>query len=242
MTSIAFRALSVLVGEDEASIQARTRAHTSFLERGQHVEAARSAFWLAFVLANVPDQRAQAAGWLARAQRLIDGMNEPCVEQGWLLCALARQRVSDGDITAAHTLFCEAVTVAERFASRDLMALALHGQGRTLLRLNRTSEGLSLLDEVMVAVSGGEVVPIVAGAVYCSVISACHDMFDLGRAQEWTTALPDLVRRQSRRRRVPWRLPDSPIRAPATARRLARRRHGSAARLRSSDESLAPAA
>jgi len=178
-----------LVGEDEASIQARTRAHTGFLERGRHLEAARSAFWLAFVLANVPDQRAQAAGWLARAQRLIDSMNEPCVEHGWLLCALARQRVSDGDITAAHTLFCEAVTVAERFASRDLMALALHGQGRTLLRLNRTSEGLSLLDEVMVAVSGGEVVPIVAGAVYCSVISACHDMFDLGRAQEWTTAL-----------------------------------------------------
>jgi len=88
-----------LVGEDEASIQARTRAHTGFLERGRHLEAARSAFWLAFVLANVPDQRAQAAGWLARAQRLIDSMNEPCVEHGWLLCALARQRVSDGDIT-----------------------------------------------------------------------------------------------------------------------------------------------
>jgi DNA-binding CsgD family transcriptional regulator len=69
------------------------------------------------------------------------------------------------------------------------MAMARHGQGRTLLGLNRVREGLSLLDEVMVAVSGGEVAPIVAGAVYCSVISACHDMFDLRRAQEWTTAL-----------------------------------------------------
>ena len=181
--------VAYLLGEDEASFQARTRAHAGFLERGQNLQAARSAFWLAFVLANVPDQQAQAAGWLARAQRLIDGTKEPCVEQGWLLCALARQRVSDGEIVAAHALFSEAVSVAERFDSRDLMALALHGQGRTLLRLNRTSEGLSLLDEVMVAVSGGEVVPIVAGAVYCSVISACHDLFDLGRAQEWTTAL-----------------------------------------------------
>jgi DNA-binding CsgD family transcriptional regulator len=189
-----------LIGKDEASVQARTRAHAGFLERGQHVEAAGSAVWLALTLANVPDQRAQAAGWLARAQRLIDSVKEPCVERGWLLCALARQRVGEGDIPSAHSLFSEAVTIAQRFASRDLMALALHGQGRTLLHLNRKSEGLSLLDEVMVAVSGGEVMPIVAGAVYCSVISACHDLFDLGRAQEWTTALqgwcdshPDVV-------------------------------------------------
>ncbi|HEY7058245.1 MAG TPA: hypothetical protein VH458_17040, partial [Vicinamibacterales bacterium] len=45
-----------LIGEEEASVQARTRAHAGFLERGQPVEAARSAFWLAFDLAGVPDQ------------------------------------------------------------------------------------------------------------------------------------------------------------------------------------------
>ncbi len=189
-----------LIGDDEAGVQARTRAHAGFLERGLQLEAARSAFWLAFVLANVPDQRAQAAGWLARAQRLIDGLKAPCVEQGWLQCALARQRVSEGDVAAAQALFAEAADIADRFGNRDLMALARHGLGRTLLRLNRTSEGFSLLDEVMISVSGGEVVPIVAGAVYCSVISACHDLFDLGRAREWTTALqtwcdsnPDIV-------------------------------------------------
>ena len=131
---------------------------------------------------------------------LIDGLKAPCVEQGWLQCALARQRVSEGDVAAAQALFAEAADIADHFGNRDLMALARHGLGRTLLRLNRTSEGFSLLDEVMISVSGGEVVPIVAGAVYCSVISACHDLFDLGRAREWTTALqtwcdshPDIV-------------------------------------------------
>jgi len=178
-----------LVGDEDTSIHARTRAHAGFLEREQHVEAARSAFWLAFDLAGVPDQQVQAAGWLARAQRLLDAAGTPCVEQGWLHCAAARQRVGEGDIAAAYALFSQATEIAERFASRDLMAMARHGQGRTLLGLNKVREGLSLLDEVMVAVSGGEIAPIVAGAVYCSVISACHDMFDLRRAQEWTTAL-----------------------------------------------------
>lgn len=33
------------------------------------------------------------------------------------------------------------------------------------------------------------VVPMIAGVIYCSVISACYDVFDVDRAQEWTDAL-----------------------------------------------------
>lgn len=189
-----------LIGEDAVSAQAHTRAHAGFLEQREPTRAARSALWLAFTMLDKPRQRAQAAGWLARAQRLLDDVKEPCVEQGWLLCAAARQRVASGDIAAAQAAFTEAAGIGVSFGDADLTALARHGEGRTLLALNDTAAGLSLLDEVMVAVTGGEIAPIVAGAVYCSVITACHDLFDLRRAQEWTTALegwcaarPDVV-------------------------------------------------
>ena len=74
------------------------------------------------------------------------------------------------------------------------------GEGRMFIRLGEWARGTVLLDEAMVAVTAGEVSAAVAGTIYCSVISACFERFDVRRAQEWTDALsrwcaaqPDLV-------------------------------------------------
>ena len=50
-------------------------------------------------------------------------------------------------------------------------------------------EGLALLDEAMVGISAGEVSPIIAGMVYCSMIEACQELSDFSRAASWTSAL-----------------------------------------------------
>jgi DNA-binding CsgD family transcriptional regulator len=189
-----------LIGEDTASAEARTRAHNGFLERGEKIRAARSAFWLVFTFIDNPAQQAQAGGWLARVRRLLDESTLECAEQGFFLCAFGFQKVVEGEIEAAHAAFGQAARIGARFNDPDLTALARHGEGRALLRMEKTVDGFAMLDEVMVAVTCGEVAPMVAGVVYCSVIGACHEMFDLRRAQEWTTALagwcaahPDMV-------------------------------------------------
>jgi DNA-binding CsgD family transcriptional regulator len=189
-----------LVGEDALATDALTRAHARFLEQGDSIRAARSAIWLAFFLAENPGSGAQAGGWLARAQRLLEECGRDCVERGFLLCSQAFRRAMSGDVPAAVAAYEEAASIAARFRDRDVMALARHGQARGLVRLGRRDAGFALMDEVMVAVAGGEVSPMITGVVYCSVISACYDVFDVRRAQEWTTALsswcaahPDMV-------------------------------------------------
>jgi DNA-binding CsgD family transcriptional regulator len=178
-----------LVGEDAASIDALTRAHQEFLEQGDAIAAARNAVRLAFSMFERPAVQAQATGWVARARRLFDECGTDCAEHGFLLCAEAFMKVRTNDPIGAGSLFARAVDVGARFKNRDVLALARHGQGRVLLFQNRTAEGLAILDEVMVSVTCGEVDPIISGVVYCSVLSACHDLFDLRRAKEWTTAL-----------------------------------------------------
>ena len=178
-----------LVGEDTACTDALTRAHQAFLERGLPIRAARCAVWIAFAMFERPAVQAQATGWVARARRLFDECTTDCAERGFLLCAEAFLRVRANDAPGAGALFAQAAAVGARFKHRDVLALARHGQGRVLLVQNRTAEGFAILDEVMVSVTCGEVDPIISGVVYCSVLSVCHDLFDLRRAKEWTTAL-----------------------------------------------------
>jgi len=189
-----------LMGRDDESEAFQARAHQTFLARSDDEGAARSAGWLAFGLLQ-RGAMAPAAGWLARAERILDAAHLDCAVRGFLLIPTAIQRIVQGDPAAGHLVFTQAAEIANRFGDRDLAALAGHGRGRALIRLGNIAEGVALLDEAMAAVIAGDVTPILAGDIYCSVLEACQETFDLRRAYEWTTSLaqwcatqPGLVR------------------------------------------------
>jgi len=182
-----FSTAAQLTGRESENIEILSRAHHRFLEAGDKRPAARTAFWLGFTLMN-NGEFAQGGGWLARAARLLEGELD-CVEKAYLLLPPAMQSFYAGDAAAAYQGFVQAAARGGQFGDRNLMTLSLQGQGRALIRLGEARRGVTLLDEAMVAVTANEVSPLVAGAVYCSVIESCRETLDLGRAQEWTEAL-----------------------------------------------------
>jgi DNA-binding NarL/FixJ family response regulator len=177
-----------LTGSDAESADLWARAHQAFLASGDQERAVRCAVRLATRLL-VDGEPARSGGWLARARRLLDEGGRDCVEQGYLLLPTAIQSMFEGDNEASRSAFARAATIGERFGDRDLTTLARHGEGRALIRLGEVAHGVALLDEVMVAVTADDLSPDVVGDVYCSVIEACHEIYDLRRAQEWTAAL-----------------------------------------------------
>src|SRR5690349_12090208 len=69
--------------DEDVLVDAREQAFRSHRADGDRRGAARAAAWLASDLLDFRGADAQAAGWLRRAQRLLED-DEPCTEHGWL--------------------------------------------------------------------------------------------------------------------------------------------------------------
>lgn len=188
-----------MLGRDDDYLSGLERAHHAYLSSGEALPAVRCAFWIGHNLM-FRGETGPAAGWFARAQRLLEREEQASVEHGYLLIPVLMQHVFSGDAEAAYATAAEAAAIGERFGDDDLIAIGLMEQGHALVRQGQTEKGLRLVDETMVAVTAGELSPIVAGIVYCNTIGFCQGVYELRRAREWTSALtrwcdqqPDMV-------------------------------------------------
>jgi DNA-binding CsgD family transcriptional regulator len=188
-----------LLGDDEASLEAWTRAHHEYLRVDDAPHAVRCAFWLILQLL-ASGGWARAGGWLGVAQRLVDDRGDDCAERGLLLVLTSRVQLKERSYPAAYETSCRAVELGERYGDPELIVFGRFAQALALTRLGEPDAAVRLFDEVMVGVTTRQVSPIAVGTVYCGVIDACYELLDVARAREWTEALarwcgaqPDLV-------------------------------------------------
>jgi DNA-binding CsgD family transcriptional regulator len=179
---------TILIGQATEGIDILVRAHQKYLAAADLLAAAQCAGWIGMQWMNTGEQ-ARSSGWFARAERLVSEYAEPCAVEGFLLVPMALGALYGGDAEQALAAFSQAAEIGGRFHDPDLTALARMGIGQAQIMLGDDNEGLGLLDEVMVAVTAGEISPILSGLIYCAVIDGCHLAFDVRRAFEWTSAL-----------------------------------------------------
>ena len=161
------------------------------------------------------------AGWLGRATDLLAGRPE-CPEQGYLSYLIEVEGALDGPDQSAVAAAARRVRdLGRRHADANLVAIGLLGEGRSLLRQGDVHTGMALLDESMVLVLSGDVLPDWAGNVYCHLMSACHELADLRRARFWVEATTRWLATLPAAVVVHRHLPGPPLAGPAGDGRLA---------------------
>jgi DNA-binding CsgD family transcriptional regulator len=186
--TMALATSAYLLGNVDEAVRALQAGYQDRIRNGDSLGAVRFASWLGLLL-NVRGEVAVGGGWVARAQRLLDTEPEDIAERGYLLAHEFYQHLGRGDFARAGETAVHIVETGRRFSEPDLIAQGLMCQGRMTIYSGRVPEGLALLDEAMVGISAGEVSPIIAGMVYCSMIEACQEVSDFSRAASWTSAL-----------------------------------------------------
>ncbi len=182
-----FARAAYLTGHDEECVRHFEAAFHLHSRDGRAEAAAEAAFWAGFSLMN-RGERARGGGWLARAEQTL-GEAQECAVHGLLMLPPALERLMARDGEAALPRFRAAREIGRRHLHPELTALGGLGTGQALLTIGDVEEGLRTLDGVMVDVASGETSALVTGLVYCAVIIACQETYEVRRAAEWTRVL-----------------------------------------------------
>jgi DNA-binding CsgD family transcriptional regulator len=177
------------LGDLAGTIANCEKAYAAFRRRPDPVFAAGAALSLVGYNKGYLGNTAAARGWLSRAARIIE--TEAPGLRGELLGATAY--VTD-DPVESEALARQAVEIGRANGNSDLELMAMHAVGQALVQQGRTEEGMSLLDEAMAGVIGGEGGdPLMVAQLSCMTMVVCGSCFDLERATQWVQSLQSFI-------------------------------------------------
>ncbi len=179
------------LGDIAGTIANCEKAYAGFRRRQDPVFAAGAALSLVGYNKGYLGNTAAARGWLSRAARIIE--TEAPELRGELLGATA---YVTADPVESEALARQAAEIGRANGNPDLELMAMHAVGQALVQQGRTEEGMSLLDEAMAGVIGGEGGdPMTVAQMSCMTMVVCGSCFDLERATQWVQSLEGFIDR-----------------------------------------------
>jgi tetratricopeptide (TPR) repeat protein len=174
-------------GHLDVTIEAWERAHAACLQGGDPVAAAGAAVRVAMHLLFDTALMAPVRGWLARAERLLEGRGETPAH-AWFAVVRTYERMLTGDMPGARQWARRAVEVGSKYEPAAC-AIGRVAEARLLILDGDVQQGLALLDEAGVAVVSGDLDPLSTGVVYCELVCALQGLAQYDVAEEWTEAM-----------------------------------------------------
>ncbi|MFP5361621.1 MAG: LuxR C-terminal-related transcriptional regulator [Thermoleophilia bacterium] len=179
----------------DAVFAARERAYSLYRRGGDRAAAARMATWLAVDELDFHGAVSVSSGWLGRARRLLESLDEG-PDHGWLAFHEGYLARVLGDNGVAAERAAEAARLGRRFGVADLEMLGLALEGSTLVGQSRVQEGMRCLDEAAAAaLEGDAVIPMSSAWTFCFLVSACTAVRDFARAAEWCARIGEFAER-----------------------------------------------
>jgi tetratricopeptide (TPR) repeat protein len=171
----------------DVTIEAWERAHAACAQAGDQIAAAAAAVRVAMHLLFDTALMAPVRGWLARAERLLEGRGETPAH-AWYAVIRAYERMLTGDLSGARRWARQAIHVGSR-CDPAAAAIGRVAEARLLILGGDVQQGLALLDQAGVATVSGDLDLLSTGIVYCELVCALQGLAQYDVAEEWTEAM-----------------------------------------------------
>jgi tetratricopeptide (TPR) repeat protein len=174
-------------GHLDVTLEVWERAYALCVEGGDTDAAAGAAVRVAMHLLFDTALMAPVRGWLARAERLLEGRGETPAN-AWLAVVRTYERMLSGDLSGARPWARRAIELGSE-VDPAACALGRVADARLLILAGEVEQGMALLDEVGVSVVSGDLDPLSTGVVYCELICALQGLAQYDVAEQWTEAM-----------------------------------------------------
>jgi tetratricopeptide (TPR) repeat protein len=174
-------------GHLDVTIEAWERAYAACMAAGDQVGAAGAAVRAAMHLLLDTALMAPVRGWLARAERLLDGQAETA-PHAWLAVVRSYERMLSGDHSGARRWARRAIELGSR-GEPAAFVIGRVAEARLLILDGDVEQGLALLDEAGVDLLSGDLDALSTGLVFCELVCALQGLAQYDLAEQWTEAM-----------------------------------------------------